>query len=367
MTASSVNLLLTTLREPRSVVALTPMQWDLLLRQARRADLLPRIAGLIADHRLEESVPASARPHLHSARLLAQAQQRDVLREIEHVRRALAPLGEAPVLLKGAAYVAGGLPAARGRVFADVDILLPRARLPEAEAALLASGWITTHHDAYDQRYYRQWMHELPPLTHIHRHTVLDVHHAILPDTARLRPDSTRLLASARPVAALPGLRVLAPVDMVLHSMTHLFHNEEMSHGLRDLSDLDLLLRHFAPQPGFWSALVARARELDLRRPLYYGLRYSQRLLGTPVPVDVRRFIEADAPRWLSLADALWRRALAGPHASIADRLTPAALAALYVRAHWLRMPPMLLARHLLTKAVRREPRTPAESQRRAA
>ena len=367
MTPPPANLLLATLRDPRSVSTLNAGQWDLLLRQARRADLLPRIAGLIAEHELDDAVPPAVQPHLYSAIVLAQAQQRDVLREIEHVRRALAPLGEAPVLLKGAAYVAAGLPAARGRVFADVDILLPRARLPEAEAALLASGWITTHHDAYDQRYYRQWMHELPPLTHIHRHTVLDVHHAILPDTARLRPDSTRLLASARPVAALPGLRVLAPVDMVLHSMTHLFHNEEMSHGLRDLSDLDLLLRHFAPQPGFWSALVARARELDLSRPLYYGLRYSRRLLDTPVPADVHRFVEADAPRWLRLADALWRRALAGPHVSIADRLTPAALAALYVRAHWLRMPPLLLARHLLTKALRREPRSPAEPQRRTA
>jgi hypothetical protein len=28
----------------------------------------------------------------------------------------------------------------------------------------MLAGWAATHHDAYDQRYYRQWMHELPPM-----------------------------------------------------------------------------------------------------------------------------------------------------------------------------------------------------------
>jgi hypothetical protein len=53
--------------------------------------------------------------------------------------------------------------------------------------------------------------------------------------------------------------------------------------------------------------------------------------------------------------DGLWRRALRSPHASAADGLTPLALFALYVRAHWLRMPPIALAKHLLIKAFRRD------------
>jgi len=150
---------------------------------------------------------------------------------------------------------------------------------------------------------------------------------------------------------------VLAPADMVLHSMTHLFHNEELSHGLRDLSDLDLLLRHFATAAGFWPALTARARELDLARPLYYGLRHVHRLLGTPVPAEALTAIAADGPRWpLNRGmDVLWNRALRPAHASAADRWTAPSLWLLYVRAHWLRMPPPLLARHLAIKAWRRQ------------
>ena len=111
----------------------------------------------------------------------------------------------------------------------------------------MLDGWATTHHSAYDQRYYRQWMHELPPLEHIHRHTVLDVHHALVPRTAR-RGRLPSSLQAARPIAGMPSLHVLQPADMLLHGMTHLFHNEELSHGLRDLSDSDLLLREFGTE-----------------------------------------------------------------------------------------------------------------------
>jgi hypothetical protein len=83
--------------------------------------------------------------------------------------------------------------------------------LPQAESALMLDGWATTHHDPYDQRYYRRWMHELPPFQHIHRLTTLDVHHGILPDTARLRPDSGKLREAAVPAERDARVRVLAP------------------------------------------------------------------------------------------------------------------------------------------------------------
>jgi hypothetical protein len=104
-------------------------------------------------------------------------------------------------------------------------------------------GWSSAKTSAYDQRYYRRWMHELPPLKHNSRQTVLDVHHAILPTTARLKPDSRKLLAAATPIAGRPDLAVLSPVDMVLHSAAHLFCNEDVGNSLRDLVDLDCLLR----------------------------------------------------------------------------------------------------------------------------
>ena len=90
-------------------------------------------------------------------------------------------------------------------MYSDIDILVPKALLLRAESALMLHGWTGHEHDAYDQRYYRQWMHELPPMQHIRRQSVIDVHHAILPETARVRPDPARLIAAAVDVPGLPG------------------------------------------------------------------------------------------------------------------------------------------------------------------
>jgi hypothetical protein len=343
------------LRDPATLVGSSLPQWDALVRQARRTNLLPRVALALDELGLLPQVPPAPRAHLEAARTLARAQADAVRREVAYIDRALAASGISIVLLKGAAYLIAGLSAARGRLFSDIDILVPRGALASVEAALMLHGWATGKTTAYDQRYYRRWMHELPPLRHISRQTWLDVHHAILPITARLKPDSAKLLAASRPVAGEPRLRVLAPVDMVLHSATHLFCNEDVGNSLRDLVDLDSLLRQFTSEGDFWPRLTLRAGELDLTRPLYYALRYAVRILGTPVPAQVLREAEIGRPPPLlrGLMDALFLQTLQPDRA--ADGLASLARGSLYVRAHWLRMPLLLLAQHLTIKALRRE------------
>ena len=344
------------LRSPEVLPALPASQWDLLVRQARSAGLLARVAQRLSQLGLTDAVPPAPAAHLASALTVAAAQHTEVQREIAFVQHALRDEAGPLVLLKGAAYLAAGLPAAAGRVFSDTDILVPRSRLAAVETALVMHGWATSHHTPYDQHYYRQWMHELPPLVHLRRQTALDVHHAIAPETARLRPPSALLLEAVAPIPGRPGLATLAPADMVLHSMLHLNVNDELGHALRDLSDLDLLLRHFGADAGFWPQLVARARQLGLAAVLRHGLRHAARVFATPVPAAVLQDVADAAPGALRgrLMDALWARALRPRHHSLvgpADRL---ALWCLYVRAHAMRMPAGLLLRHLAVKALRR-------------
>lgn len=344
------------LAHPERLGAWSLAHWDRLVRQARQADVLARIATRLYAEGTLAQVPEAPRAHLEAALLLAQAQRAEVQREVGHLARLLNAMGLPLVLLKGAAYLMAGLQAAHGRLFADIDILVPRARLPEVESALMLAGWATSHHSAYDQRYYRDWMHELPPMWHAKRGTTLDVHHAILPLTARLHPRSDLLLDAAVPAQGDPGVRVLAPADMVLHSMSHLVHNDELSHGLRDLSDLDLLLRQFSAEPRFWSGFVDRAQTLGLQRPAFYALQAVCERFHTPVPDAAhdaaRRW--GPLPGMQAFMAALWRRGLRSHHSSARLPGTSAALLALYVRAHWVKMPPGLLVRHLATKAWKR-------------
>lgn len=353
MKSGARDLLSRTLRSPDAVTRFSMGEWDLLVRQARSAGLLARMRHVLVQHALIGAIPAVARWHFDAADTLAAKQQLAVRWEVEKIHTALEGLALPLILLKGSAYVMAGLPAAAGRLFNDIDILVPRDQLGPVEAALMLAGWHPASLSDYDRRYYRRWMHEIPPLQHVRRASVIDVHHAILPDTARYHPDSAALRRRAVPVAGMPGVAVLATEDRILHSATHVFHDGELPHGLRDLTDLDLLLRDAAVEPVFWPRLTARADELQLGRSLFYALRYLRYFLDTPVPDSVMAALGRNAPNRLVLAmmDGIFMRVLAPDHASCADIFTPAARLAAFVRAHWLRMPMHLLIPHLFHKA----------------
>lgn len=345
--------LIRALREPTWLTHASGAEWDAVIRQGRRASLLARLHYALEARARLTSLPAAPRAHLDAARVIADKQAVAVRWEVSKILTAIARCEAPLILLKGAAYHMAGLTAGRGRVFSDIDILVPKPRINHVEAALMQHGWVATQHDAYDQRYYRTWMHEIPPLRHIRRQSVIDVHHAILPETARLKPDPALLLAAAQPIPDAPGLFTLAPADMVLHSASHLFCGE-FEHGLRDLSDIDLLLREFSAQAGFWEGLVPRAHQLDLSRPLYYALTLAAQLFATPIPAAVLHAIapcRPSAPHAV-LMHSLLQWALAPDHPSCRGPFSPLALGLLYARAHWLRMPPHLLAYHLAHKAL---------------
>lgn len=344
-------LILTLLRTPDALPRLSLAEWDLVLRQARRCGLTARLYARLAEHGLLDEVPEQPRRHLAWAHTIYQRHQLAVQWEVTLIRRALEQTGIRIILLKGAAYEMAGLPVANGRIFSDIDILVPKAQLNVSEAALMMHGWATTHHDAYDQHYYRTWMHELPPMQHVRRMTVLDVHHAILPETAALSPNPAKLGKAAIPLKGFGDLAVLAPVDMVLHACCHLFHEGELDNGLRDLLDIDGLLRHFGTSPSFWRELDSRAVELELTRPLFYALRYAALLLRTPVPPKTMADIAGPGMALTALMDALYTRALLPNHPSCSDRMSGTARFLLYLRANWLRMPPLLLTQHLFHKA----------------
>jgi hypothetical protein len=350
---TALPLIVQAFRQPSAMADFSLAEWELLLRQAAGANLTAALYNFAFDHGMLERIPARAREHLEWAHTQGARHAQGVRFEVREIRRALAGLGLPLILLKGAAYSMAGLAPARGRLFSDIDILVPKERLDEVEAALMMQGWAANHHDAYDQRYYREWMHELPPMQHVKRESLIDVHHAILPETASARPDPGLLRAAAVPVADADNLHVFAPVDMVLHSAVHLFCDGEFDKGLRDLIDIHRLLQQFGADPAFWSRLPVRAVELGIARPLFYALRYAGALLNSPIPPEVVGAMRPAGPNPLlrALMDQLFRRALLPRHASCADRLTGVATFLLYVRGNWLRMPPLMLARHLFHKA----------------
>ncbi|MES2048803.1 MAG: nucleotidyltransferase family protein [Pseudomonadota bacterium] len=334
----------------------SPLEWEIVIGQAMQAGLMAKFAHYLLEKDWLSQVPPQPRQYLEGNLRLSDRQHHEVHWEVDCIRRALKDVDSPIVLLKGAAYLIAGLPSGRGRLFSDIDIMVRHESLHEVEAALFTHGWISEERDAYNDRYYRQWMHEIPPMKHIQRNTVIDVHHTITPPTSRFRVDATKLFTDIVAVDEAHKLFILAPVDMVLHSAAHLFQEGEFNHGMRDLLDLRDLLLHFAKDPVFFPSLFRRAKELGLEVPLFHGLHHIHRLFKTDIPPDLACELKDIQPnlftRWLM--SNLLAQALQPKHPSCQGIINDVSRWLLYVRSHFIRMPWYLVVPHLFRKATMR-------------
>jgi hypothetical protein len=338
------------LLEPSRVPNLEPGQFNQLIPQGRSSRLLASLALEMEQAGVQERVPAPVWRHFHSEVLVHDKQKHDLAYDTGKLQEALSSIGEKLILLKGGAYLMAGLPVGRGRLMSDIDIIVPQERIDEVEKTLNGFGWESSYVDTYNERYYRKWMHEIPPLANRKRGTTLDLHHTILPPTAAANLDARLLFEDVMEVK--PGIFTLSWQDMVIHSATHLFHEGEFHHGLRDVWDLDRMLRDFPGRdPQFWDNLVTRARQLDLLGSLFHGLTYSRAIFSTPIPAEVLE----EANNWSRamrkpLMDFLFLRAFRPDQPECKLPFTDLALNLLYIRPHYLRMPLYLLIPHLARK-----------------
>lgn len=330
------DLLVRTLRAPDTVSRFSMGEWDMLIRQARAAGLLARLAQRMRAHGMHSDIPAPARWHLEAAEKLADAQRVAVRRELQQLGTALLQLDAPLIVLHGAAYAAAALAAAEGRLFDSIEILLPHEQLQQAEASLRQAGWQAASLSGQDG------------------HAVaVTLHHAVLPVASRRDPDIARLGSRAVALDNLPGMYVLAAEDRILHWAIRVFHEGKLARGLRDLTDLDLLLRDAVTERDFWPRLTTRADELRLSRSLFYALRYVRHFLDTPVPDNVAASLDAAGPDRAvrALMDSIYTRTFAPAHASCADAFSPAARLAASARARWLRLPATPLVLQLPSRA----------------
>ena len=351
--AHSLQLLLALLTDPSGAPSVDETEWNSVVRWARSSRLLATLYARVARAGLAETLPDRVRAAMVSEARLARHRAQMARFEMFELARALATFDAPRILLKGAAYLAQDLQVSEGRFLSDIDLLVPRSQLDDAEQLLVRAGWQPQQVDSYDEHYYRAWSHELPPMRFPGRSLELDLHHTILPVTGRIRPDASALFEAAIPVPGTP-FHALCPADQVLHACAHLFQDSDLTHRLRDLADIDALLRHYGSDREFWPELTRRASRHALARPCWYALRYCKRYFQTPVPEDLMRGARPSVPV-RSMMDRLAPAALppVDPDrpAGIASRLAQRALLA---RSLWLRMPVWLLVYHSAMKFARR-------------
>lgn len=334
-------LLVRALRDPTSVRTLDGVGWTDLVSIARAESLLGSLA-----HRLKKvDVPAQIRPVLNDAIAAHDLARQQALWEADCARRALADHPGKVVLMKGTAYVAADLDAGIGRSIGDLDIMVAREDLKKVENMLLEAGWEWVKPDPYDDQYYREHMHELPPLIHRDRDRMIDVHHTTLPLTARPTPDAQAMLDRATELEN--GLYVMSPEDLVCHSAAHLMADGDLAGGLRNLWDIDRLIREFSQvDTDFHLTVAEQASHHGIAREVNRAIRIASRLYGTPL--KEYSFPARVSYRPFAVDKLFERRLLArdgwGRETRALTRMF------FYIRSHWLRMPPLMLARHLFVK-----------------
>jgi len=346
------KLLLGALTNPDCLVDFSDADWELLLRLARKVKLFGRLATELNKRNLLEKIPVRAANLLRSGLIQAKRLQQLSHWELNRVLWALQVIDVPIVALKGVAYSLAGLPESVGRVYIDLDFMVPENELGNVEAVLISKGWQFQKLSAYDEYYYRVWSHEIPPLIHFERETEVDIHHTIAPRTSRLKINTDLFFEEAIAVNNDTELKILNPVDMVIHCAVNLFQNNELADDLRDLLDFhDLLVFFNAKEEGFWEKLTVRANQLCLSNILFYAMYFSKNIFETNIPDHVFSGLDRKPGKLqLWIMHQAVPLALFPQHPDKPSRIVSMARTLMYLRSHWIRMPLYILIPHLVYK-----------------
>lgn len=326
---------------PEAVSTVSDWDWNDIVLAARKNQLTGQLAARLQKANLTEHIPFAVRRHLDLEVLTSTRRGESALWEIATIRRAVDSQFRL-ILLKGCAYLAAGDDNSQGRLFSDIDMMVRREDLPGVEMNLVAVGWKPGSVSAYDAAYYRNWMHEVPPMAHVRRHTVVDLHHAINPPISRYYVNPERLMANL--VTISPGVFALSPTDRIVHCALHLLQEGESRKLLRDLFDLFLLLEQHHCGDSSPSQLMKRAMELNVERPVATAINVARAVFGR---AGTQKTENLD---WLGRCV---RRAALGAHGT-PDMVTGFAATAILAHSHWMKMPFNILLPHLLKKSMMR-------------
>jgi hypothetical protein len=325
------------LRNPHGVANITDAQWNDVVEQGRRTQLLGQLAARLRQAGVFEQVQPAAQRHLALAELTSRRRAEAATWEVKGMRRAINPTTTV-VLLKGCAYAAAGDVNAPGRLFSDVDLMVRRQDLEAVESSLISVGWKPSRVNDYDQAYYRNWMHEVPPMEHVRRHTVVDLHHAINPPVSRFYVNPDKLFDHL--VEVLPGVFVLSPTDRVIHCALHLLQEGESKKLIRDLFDLYLLVQQHHSTDQGRIQLRQRAGSLGVVQLVDAALGAALEFFDNTPPTIGQH------ASWLQ--HCVSRAALGSvDRSSVANNLASTAVLA---HSHWMKMPLRLLLPHLAHK-----------------
>lgn len=340
------NLLAQLFVRPELAKSLSLAQWTQMLTVLRHEKLLARYALLLQYETGFNALPEFVQRHCHSAITLAERHAKQVHYELAQLRDTFTAATDTWLVLKGAAYTATDCSAAVGRVYNDIDILVDKPHLATVERQLIMSGWMPQEIDDYDDAYYRQWTHEIPPLQHGYRGTMMDLHHNLVPPISGRAPDMSLLFEHIE--ITDEGIPVLALPAMALHSAIHLFFNDDFSASFRDLTDLYLMFNDMNNTQ--WETAYSLAVETGFATELALAIHSTSEVFQITLTRAQVQFVSSHTNPW----QCRWLcNAMYSEHPFVATQAQWFFTTYAWLRGHIMKMPAKTLLFHLSMKVYR--------------
>lgn len=319
----------------------------------RAANLLGIFAYKVIDQELLQVLPRNFQNHVISNINYFERQSFHVGNEVSRIDSILKKVDIKAVFLKGAAYNLEGISSLRGRTMSDIDILVSSNKLVATEQRLKTLGWQLKDVTEYDDKYYRKFAHEIPPMFDPVSGTILDIHHNLYLPVSGRAPDEKILLQHKTALGS--GVFVLSRHMQALHTCVHLYWNEDVSSSLRDLYDFTCLCRVDATD-NFWRDIINTSEKMGLSHLLFDVLCMAEYFFYLKYPVDIKRKLYGRhysgrlnlRRKWVQY---FMKRALIPDTRVCSSTSLSIFRFAAYIRGHFLKMPLTILFPHLVKKA----------------
>jgi hypothetical protein len=325
-------------------------EWEDIVHTLREVNLLAACYFQLEKEDKLKALPLFAFKHMKSAAIYSSRQSEQVIFECKLLQKILDDNNISSVFLKGASYTLRKSNNSQGRVYSDIDLLVAKNDISKAEKSLEKHAWCTKKVSEYDNKYYREWSHEIPPMFHIHRGTVLDLHHNILLPISGRKVNVDVLTENCQLIDG--SYTVLSYSTTILHSIVHLIINEDVSNGYRDILDITTLIKE-RNSAEFWQEITLLSSKLGFNDELYLALSLSNKYANLTIPNEVWLTLnqQKNNSKLNFLLNHVYYYALQ-PHSPAIQTLKhKVAITVVYFLGHLQKMPLKILIPHLLTKS----------------
>lgn len=277
--------------------------WEAVVSLALNHGVAPLLHQVLKDAGALDSLPPKSRENLMNERRTTAMRNLRHYAEFARVSHAMAERGIPLMALKGlhlAELVYGDISL---RPMADLDILVPRARVAEASAALQALDYKADTNFSIASDVIVESKFNLG-FSHCKYDVYTELHWGISGPGDVYQAPMEEIWRAAVP-ARLGGIDtlVMSPAFVLLYICAHLACNHAFAFDLRAIMDIAEIVRAY-PQLD-WSAFSDHANRHGWRRGIAAALLLAREHVGVPIPDEVLATVGAHAPDPALLADAL--------------------------------------------------------------